>query len=72
MASAVPAVAPPRAAFNDVGRGNAPPPSFPSHEIPDVLAGWRAGLAGAADDTGASSAWRWGWQCGASEGRAVH
>ena len=64
MSSAVSAVAPSRV------RGNAPP-SFPSHELPDVLAGWRAGLAGAADDPDASSAWRWGWECGSGEQR-VH
>ena len=71
MASAVSAVARSRASCNPPP-APALPPSFPSHELPDVLSGWRAGRIGEPCDSTHSASWRWGWECGSGEGRAVH
>jgi hypothetical protein len=45
------------------------PQNIRSDEIPDILAGWRAGLIGEPVDCFASLAFQWAHACAAIEGR---
>lgn len=59
-----------RASCNPTAPAVLIPPNFQSHELPDVLSGWRAGRIGEPCDLTASSAWLWGFR--AASGTSVH